>query len=83
LRQSCATQSGAERGGTLRTLAVVGGTTLCAFGALTLSSTPVLHAIGMTVCLGVVYSLLLSLLLLSPSPLPSTLPSTSTSPIDE
>jgi len=76
-------QSGAERGGTLRTLAVVGGTTLCAFGALTLSSTPVLHAIGMTVCLGVVYSLLLSLLLLSPSPLPSTLPSTSTSPIDE
>jgi predicted exporter len=78
-----ASQSGAERGGTLRTLAVVGGTTLCAFGALTLSSTPVLHAIGMTVCLGVVYSLLLSLLLLWPSPLPSTFPSTSTSPIDE
>jgi hypothetical protein len=35
------------------------------------------------VCLGVVYSLLLSLLLLWPPPLPSTLPSTSTSPIDE
>ena len=47
-----ASQSGAERRGTLRTLAVVAGTTLCAFGALTLSSTPVLHAIGMTVCLG-------------------------------
>ncbi len=77
-----ARQSGAEHGGTLRTLAVVGGTTLCAFGALTLSSTPVLHAIGMTVCLGVVYSLLLSLLLLWPPPLPSTLPSTSTSPTD-
>jgi predicted exporter len=75
-----ARQAGAEHGGTLRTLAVVGGTTLCAFGALTLSSTPVLHAIGMTVCLGVIYSLLLSLLLLWPRSLPSTLPSTSTSP---
>lgn len=71
-----AAQSPAEHGRTLRTLAVVGGTTLCAFGALTLSSAPVLHAIGMTVCLGVVYSLLLSLLLLWP------LPSTSTKPID-
>ena len=74
-----ASPSGAERSSTLRTLAVVGGTTLCAFGALTLSSAPVLHAIGITVCLGVIYSLLLSLLLLWPSPLLST----STSPIDE
>ena len=49
---------------TLQTLALVSGTTLCAFGALAFSRTPVLHAIGLTVSLGVVFSLLASALLL-------------------
>ncbi len=47
---------------TLRTIGVVGGTTLAAFGMLALSRTSVLHVIGVTVCIGVVYSLLLSAL---------------------
>lgn len=51
---------------TLRTLAVVAGTTLSAFGALALSRTTVLQAIGITVCVGVCFSLLVSALLLSP-----------------
>ena len=42
---------------TLRTLAVVSGTTLCAFGMLAWSRIAVLHVIGTTVCLGVVFSL--------------------------
>jgi predicted exporter len=49
---------------TLRTLAVVSGTTLCAFGVLALSSITVLQVIGATVSIGVVYSLLLCALLL-------------------
>ena len=49
---------------TLRTLAVVSGTTLCAFGTLALSRIAVLQVIGMTVCIGVVYSLLGCALLL-------------------
>jgi predicted exporter len=49
---------------TLRTLAVVSGTTLCAFGMLALSRIAVLQVIGTTVALGVVYSLLLCSLLL-------------------
>ena len=43
---------------TRRTLVVVSATTLSAFGMLALSQTPVLRALGITVCLGVVYSLL-------------------------
>ena len=58
-----ATEMGDEFSRTLQTLAVVSGTTLCAFGMLALSSTPVLHAIGLTVSLGVVFSLLASMLL--------------------
>ena len=49
---------------TLRTLAVVSGTTLCAFGMLSLSRIAVLQVIGTTVCIGVVYSLLCCALLL-------------------
>jgi predicted exporter len=49
---------------TLRTLAVVSGTTLCAFGMLALSRIAVLQVIGTTVCIGVVYSLLCCALLL-------------------
>lgn len=49
---------------TLRTLAVVSGTTLCAFGMLALSRIAVLQVIGVTVTLGVIYSLLLCALLL-------------------
>jgi len=49
---------------TLQTLGLVCGTTLCAFGMLALSRTPVLHAIGLTVTLGVLFSLLASALLL-------------------
>ena len=42
---------------TLRTLAVVSGTTLCAFGMLAWSRIAVLHVIGTTVCVGVAFSL--------------------------
>jgi len=42
-----------------RTLAVVSATALCTFGLLAWSSAPVLRAIGVTVCLGVVLSLAL------------------------
>jgi predicted exporter len=49
---------------TLRTLAVVSGTTMAAFGMLALSRISVLHVIGVTVCIGVAYSLLCCALLL-------------------
>ena len=49
---------------TLRTLAVVSGTTLCAFGMLAWSQIAILHVIGTTVCLGVAFSLVCSALLL-------------------
>jgi predicted exporter len=49
---------------TLRTLAVVSGTTLVAFGMLAASRIAVLQIIGVTVCIGVGYSLLLCALLL-------------------
>jgi len=42
---------------TLRTLAVVSGTTLCAFGMLAWSRIAVLQVIGLTVCIGVAFSL--------------------------
>jgi predicted exporter len=51
------------RATTARSLAVVAGTTLCAFGTLATSQTPVLRTIGLTVTLGVVLSLALSVLL--------------------
>jgi predicted exporter len=49
---------------TLRTLAVVSGTTLCAFGMLAWSRIAVLQVIGTTVCLGVAFSLVCCALLL-------------------
>jgi predicted exporter len=56
-----------ERWRTVRTLLVVSSTTLCAFAGLSLSSIPVLHAIGATVCIGIVASLAFSVLLLAPA----------------
>ena len=49
---------------TLRTLAVVSGTTLSAFGMLAWSRIAILHVIGSTVCLGVAFSLVCCALLL-------------------
>ena len=49
---------------TLRTLAVVSSTTLCAFGMLALSRIAVLQVIATTVCIGVVFSLVCCALLL-------------------
>ncbi len=46
-----------DAGRTLRTLAVVSGTTLCAFGMLAWSRIAVLQVIGLTVCIGVAFSL--------------------------
>src|SRR5262249_47934134 len=45
-----------ERERTLLSLAVCCGTTLCAFGCLAFSHTPVLRAIGITVALGTILS---------------------------
>ncbi len=57
---------------TLRTLAVVSSTTLCAFGMLALSRIAVLGVIGVTVALGVAYSLVLcAFLLLARAPQPA------------
>jgi len=50
---------------TRRTLLVVSATTLSAFGLLAFSQTPVLRALGTTVSLGVVYSLVMCWLLLA------------------
>jgi len=41
----------------VRTLGVVSATTLCAFATLAFSRIPVLHALGFTVCTGVIASL--------------------------
>jgi predicted exporter len=49
---------------TLRTLAVVSGTTLCAFGMLAWSRMAVLQVIGSTVCIGVAFSLICCVLLI-------------------
>jgi len=43
----------------LRTLAVVSATTLCAFATLAVSTIPVLRALGLTVCVGVLACLAL------------------------
>lgn len=52
-----------ERARTQLSLVVCGATTFAAFGCLSLSRTPVLHAIGVTVALGSVLSLLLAVVL--------------------
>ena len=62
-----ARDAGDEFAQSLRTIAVVSGTTLCAFGTLAFSGIAVLHAIGVTVCAGVGYSLLVCFLLLPAS----------------
>ena len=49
-----------ERERTLLSLAVCCATTLCAFGCLAFSATPVLRAIGITVTLGTILSLAMS-----------------------
>jgi predicted exporter len=46
-----------ELRGVVRTLGVVSATTLCAFATLAFSRIPVLHALGFTVCTGVIASL--------------------------
>lgn len=51
----------------VRTLAVVSATTLCAFGTLALSDIPVLHALGLTVCCGVVACIVLVAFLALPA----------------
>lgn len=51
---------------TIRTLAVVSATTLCAFATLAASTIPVLRALGATVCLGVIASLALVALVWMP-----------------
>ena len=53
-----------DAGPTLRTLAVVSATTLAAFGMLATSRIAILQVIGMTVCTGVVCSLICCALLL-------------------
>lgn len=52
----------ADRARTRLSLVLCGGTTLSAFGCLALSAIPVLHAIGMTVAIGAMLSLLLATL---------------------
>jgi len=51
---------GNERARTQLTLLVCGATTLAAFGSLSMSETPVLRAIGVTVALGSILSLLVA-----------------------
>ncbi len=53
---------GAERDRTRLTLALCSASTVATFGCLALSATPVLHAIGATVALGAVASLVLAAL---------------------
>jgi predicted exporter len=53
--------------GVVRTLAVVSATALATFGVLALSTAPVLHAIGITVSLGVMLSLCCAALLVGTS----------------
>ena len=48
---------------TILSLTICSLATLAAFGTLAFSHTPVLHAIGLTVCLGCICSFLLSALL--------------------
>jgi len=57
-----------DRAGMWRTLAVVSGTALVTFGLLALAHAPVLHAIGITVCIGIVLSLALATLLIDAPP---------------
>jgi predicted exporter len=57
----------AERRRTALALMVCIGATLAAFGTLAFSRTPVLHAIGLTVSLGALFSLILSAMLAKPT----------------
>jgi predicted exporter len=57
----------AERRRTSLALLVCIGATLAAFGTLACSQTPVLHAIGITVSLGALFSLILSAMLARPA----------------
>jgi predicted exporter len=57
----------AERRRTALALMVCIGATLAAFGTLAFSHTPVLHAIGLTVSLGALFSLILSAMLAKPT----------------
>jgi predicted exporter len=57
----------ADRRRTSLSLAVCIGATVAAFGTLATSQTPVLHAIGVTVSLGAVSSLILSAMLAKPT----------------
>ena len=57
-----------DRPGMWRTLAVVSGTALTTFGVLAFAHAPVLHAIGVTVCVGVIVSLLFAAMLVQPVP---------------
>jgi predicted exporter len=57
----------AERRRTAVALMVCIGATMAAFGTLAFSQTPVLHAIGLTVSLGALFSLILSAMLAKPT----------------
>lgn len=59
-----------------RTLLVVSGTTLCAFATLAFSRIPVLHALGVTVCAGVILCLALVAFMALPVRRADTLEST-------
>ena len=56
--------SGSHASGTWRTLLLVSATALATFGLLALSGTPVLRAIGETVCLGVFLCLVFGAMLI-------------------
>jgi len=55
-----------DRAAMWRTLAVVSGTALTTFGVLAFAHAPVLHAIGVTVAVGVIASLVFSAMLVRP-----------------
>ena len=58
--------AGEDRAALWRTVAVVSGTALTTFGVLAFAHAPVLHAIGVTVCVGVVLSLVFAALVVQP-----------------
>ena len=56
-----------DRAAMWRTLAVVSGTALTTFGVLAAAHAPVLHAIGLTVCVGVIVSIVFAGLVVEPA----------------
>jgi len=56
-----------DRAALWRTIAVVSGTALTTFGVLAFAHAPVLHAIGLTVCVGVIASLVFAGLVVQPA----------------